>query len=64
MGRFIINNSYWETNLHNVTIMNYLNNLHTTLSSMECKSCSGNVDPETLKCTCCGRQYRLVAEND
>lgn len=39
-----------------------LSELKSKLSAMECTGCGGNIDIETLKCTCCGRQYRLVAE--
>ena len=45
-------------------IQEALSGLKSKLSSMECSGCGGNIDVETLKCTCCGRQYRLVAEND
>lgn len=46
----------------NDSIQEALSGLKSKLSSMECSSCGGNIDTETLKCTCCGRQYRLVAE--
>ena len=35
-----------------------------TLSAMACIGCGGNIDPQTLLCSCCGRQYRLVAKDD
>lgn len=38
--------------------------IKSTLSAMACTGCSGNIDPQTLVCTCCGRQYRLVAKDD
>ncbi len=45
-------------------IQEAISGLKSKLSSMECSGCGGNIDTETLKCNCCGRQYRLVAEND
>lgn len=41
-----------------------LSNMRSKLSAMACVGCGGNIDPRTLVCSCCGRQYRLVAAND
>lgn len=35
-----------------------------TLSAMACTGCGGNIDPQTLVCKCCGRQYRLAVDSD
>ena len=40
-----------------------LADMKTTLSVMACTSCGGNIDPQTLVCSCCGRQYRLEVTN-
>ena len=45
-------------------IQNALSNMRSKLSAMACTGCGGNIDPQTLLCSCCGRQYRLVASND
>lgn len=34
------------------------------ISAMTCVGCGGNIDPQTLSCKCCGRQYRLVASDE
>ena len=40
-----------------------LSNMRSKLSVMACVGCGGNIDPQTLSCKCCGRQYRLVASD-
>lgn len=44
-------------------IQNALSNMRSKLSAMACTGCGGNIDPQTLLCSCCGRQYRLVAKD-
>ena len=41
-----------------------LSNMRSKLSAMACVGCGGNIDPQTLSCKCCGRQYRLVASDE
>lgn len=41
-----------------------LSNMKSKLSAMACTGCGGNIDPQTLSCKCCGRQYRLVASDE
>lgn len=45
-------------------IQDALSNMKSKLSAMACVGCGGNIDPQTLSCKCCGRQYRLVANDD
>ena len=45
-------------------IQDALSNMRSKLSAMACVGCGGNIDPQTLSCKCCGRQYRLVANDD
>jgi len=45
-------------------INNALSNMRSKLSAMACTGCGGNIDPQTLSCKCCGRQYRLVASDE
>ena len=45
-------------------IQDALSNMRSKLSAMACTGCGGNIDSQTLVCSCCGRQYRLVAAND
>lgn len=45
-------------------IQDALSNMRSKLSAMACTGCGGNIDPQTLLCSCCGRQYRLVAKDD
>ena len=45
-------------------IQNALSNMRSKLSAMACTGCGGNIDPQTLLCSCCGRQYRLVASDE
>ena len=39
-----------------------VSDMKTKLSAMACTGCGGNINPQTLLCECCGRQYRLVSD--
>lgn len=62
--------SIWRSSLANIgdlidmRIQETVSDMKSTLSAMACTGCGGNIDPQTLLCSCCGRQYRLVASND
>lgn len=45
-------------------IQETVSDMKSTLSAMACVGCGGNIDPQTLSCKCCGRQYRLVASDE
>ncbi len=45
-------------------IQETVSDMTSKLSAMACTGCGGNINPQTLVCSCCGRQYRLVASND
>ena len=64
------NPNTWRSTLINIDdlidqkIQETVSDMKSTLSAMTCTGCGGNIDPQTLLCSCCGRQYRLIASND
>lgn len=62
-----IGHSTWKSNANEIIdsrIQAALADMKSSLSAMACTGCGGNINPQTLICSCCGRQYRLVAKDD
>lgn len=57
----------WKSNVNEIIdnrIQVALSDMKSSLSAMACIGCGGNINPQTLVCSCCGRQYRLVASDE